>query len=88
MIQRMRAMDNHVHMVVSRNSGYGTGIFSPRGETLAISGGARMVSAEVDLEDLPRTGHDSTFRGVCWYERREPAYGPLAGELLPDPFAQ
>ena len=87
MIQRMRAMDNHVYMVVSRNSGYGTGVFSPRGEVLAIAGGTPVVCADVDLEDLPRTGHDSTFRGVCWYERREPAYGPLAGELLPDPFA-
>ena len=41
MIQRVRAMDNHVYMVVSRNVGYGTGVFSPRGETLAISGGHR-----------------------------------------------
>ena len=88
MIQRVRAMDSHVHMVISRNSGYGTGVFSPRGETLAISGGARVVSADVDLSDLPRTGHDSTFRSVCWYERREPTYTPLSGGLLPDPFAE
>jgi len=85
-IQRVRAMDNQVYMVISRNSGYGSGIFSPRGEVLALSGGGRVAWADVDLEDLPRTGHDATFRGVCWYERREPAYGPLAGELLPDPF--
>lgn len=88
MIQRVRAMDNHVYMVVSRNSGYGTGIFSPRGETLAMSGGARVVHADVDLADLPRTGHDSTFKAVCWYERREPAYGALSGGLLPDPFGK
>ena len=88
MIQRMRAMDNHVYMVVSRNSGIGTGVFSPRGTTLAMSGGAqRVVHADVDLEDLPRVGPGATFRGVCWYERREPTYGPLAGSLLPDPFA-
>ena len=87
MIQRMRAMDNHVYMVVSRNSGYGTGIFSPRGAALAMSGGAaRVVHADVDLEDLPRMWLGATFRGVCWYERREPTYGPLAGSLLPDPF--
>jgi N-carbamoylputrescine amidase len=85
-IQRVRAMDNQVYMVISRNSGYGTGIFSPRGEVLAISGGARVVHADVDLEDLPRVGQDATFRGVCWYERREPTYGELAGSLLPDPF--
>ncbi|MEW6356083.1 MAG: carbon-nitrogen hydrolase family protein [Planctomycetota bacterium] len=88
MIQRVRAMDSHVHMVISRNSGYGTGVFSPRGETLAISGGRRVVFADVDLSDLPRTGHESTFKGVCWYERREPTYAPLSGGLLPDPFAK
>ena len=87
MIQRMRAMDNHVHMVVSRNSGYGTGIFSPKGEVLAMSGGRAVEHADVDLADLPRQFQGSTFRGVCWYERREPTYGPLAGELLRDPFA-
>jgi len=86
-IQRVRAMDNHVYMVISRNNGYGSGVFSPRGEILAVSGGRRVVWADVDLEDLPRNGHDATFRGVCWYERREPAYGALAGGLLPDPFA-
>ncbi|MBN1672964.1 MAG: carbon-nitrogen hydrolase family protein [Kiritimatiellae bacterium] len=87
MIQRVRAMDNHVYMVVSRNQGYGTGVFSPRGETLALSGGKPVVWADVDLEDLSRMGGGSTFRGVCWYERREPAYAALAGALLPDPFA-
>ena len=87
MIQRMRAMDNHVYMVVSRNSGYGTGIFSPKGEVLAMSGGRAVEHADVDLADLPRQFQGSTFRGVCWYERREPTYGPLAGELLRDPFA-
>jgi predicted amidohydrolase len=87
MIQCVRAMDNHVYMVVSRNSGYGTGIFSPRGEVLAMSGGRRVVWADVDLEDLPRTGGGATFKGVCWYERREPAYRDMAGAFLADPFA-
>lgn len=89
MIQRMRAMDNHVYMVVSRNWTYGTGIFSPRGETLAVSGGTqRLVWADVDLEDLPRCVGDATYKGICWYERREPAYGELSGDLMPDPFAK
>ena len=88
MIQRMRAMDNHVYMVVSRNWLYGTGVFSPRGETLVISGGTRLVWADVDLEDLPVAANGVTFRGMCWYERREPAYGELSGDLLPDPFAK
>ena len=88
MIQCVRAMDNHVYMVVSRNTGYGTGVFSPRGEVLAMSGGRRVVSADVDLEDLPRTRAGATFQGICWYERREPAYRDMAGDFLPDPFAQ
>jgi len=85
-IHRVRAMDNQVWMVISRNSGYGTGIFSPRGEVLGVSGGARVVHADVDLEDIPREGHHATFRGVAWYERREPTYAEMAGGLLPDPF--
>lgn len=89
LIQRMRAMDNHVYMVVSCNSGYGTGIFSPRGEVLAMSGGeVRVVYADIDLEDQPRMWLGATFKNVCWYERREPAYGPLAGDFLPDPFTE
>ncbi|MBM4046246.1 MAG: carbon-nitrogen hydrolase family protein [Planctomycetes bacterium] len=78
-IQRVRAMDNQLYMVISRNNGYGTGVFSPRGEVLALSGGAQLVHADVDLEDLPRTWTGATFRGVAWWERREPTYGPLMG---------
>jgi len=85
-IQCMRAMDNHVYMVISRNDGPGSGIFSPRGLTLAISAGEPVVYADVDLEDLPQMSSGATFRGVCWHERREPTYGDLAGEFLPDPF--
>ncbi|MCX6993006.1 MAG: carbon-nitrogen hydrolase family protein [Kiritimatiellaeota bacterium] len=89
MIQRMRAMDNHVYMVVARNSGLGTGIFGPRGDTLGLSGGCKqVVHTQVDLEDVPLDFLGATFRGVCWYERREPAYGPLVKALLNDPFAK
>ena len=88
LIQRMRAMDNHVYMVVARNNGYGSGIFSPRGEVLAVSGGGQLVHADVDLSDLALTWTGARFRDVCWYMRREPAYGPLSGDLLPDPFAE
>ncbi|OGV81792.1 MAG: hypothetical protein A3K19_26365 [Lentisphaerae bacterium RIFOXYB12_FULL_65_16] len=86
MIQRMRAMDNHVYMVVSRNSGVGTGIFSPRGRTLTMSGGTPLVYADVDLADLPREFLGTTFRGICWCERREPTYAPLVQALVEDPF--
>jgi predicted amidohydrolase len=78
-IQRVRAMDNQLTMVISRNEGIGCGIFSPRGEVLALSQGERLVHAPVDLADLPLTWPGATFRGVAWWERREPTYGPLVG---------
>lgn len=87
LIQRMRAMDNHVYMVVARNNGYGSGVFSPRGEVLAVSGGGAVVHADVDLNALAATWTGARFRDVAWHMRREPAYGPLSGGLLPDPFA-
>ncbi|MDH7571669.1 MAG: carbon-nitrogen hydrolase family protein, partial [Armatimonadota bacterium] len=80
-IQRVRAMDNQLYLLIARNNGVGSGVFSPRGEVLAFSGGARLTHAEVDLEDLPVTGTGASFRGVAWWERREPAYGPLVGNL-------
>lgn len=89
MIQKMRAMDNQIYVVAARNSGYGSGIFSPRGEILAISGESRaVVWADVDLEDLPQPWVGSSFKAITWYERREPAYGPLVGGHMPDPFCR
>jgi len=85
-IQSVRAMDNQIHMVISRNSGYGSGVFSPTGEVLALSGGKTVVWADVDLNDPPRTTTGATFRGVCWFERREPTYGPMLGKDMRDPF--
>lgn len=80
-IQRVRAMDNQLYMVISRNTGYGSGVFSPRGEVLALSGGRQVVHADVDLADLPRTWTGAAFRGVAHWVRREPAYGPLVEGL-------
>ncbi len=89
MIHKMRAMDNQVHMVVARNNGYGTGIFSPRGEMLAMGGENRsIVWADVDLNDAPQTWTGASFKAVCWYERREPAYGQLCGGCFPNPFGR
>ena len=89
LIQRMRALDNQLYVVASRNSGYGSGVFSPRGEILAMGGeGRSIVWADVNLEDFPQTWTGSSFKAITWYERREPAYGPLSGALWPDPFAK
>lgn len=85
-IQRVRAMDNQLYMLISRNSGFGTGIFAPDGNILALSCGRQLVTADVDLSQPPRTVYGATYRGVCWFERREPTYGPLVGQDVEDPF--
>lgn len=82
MIHQMRAMDNQMYMVVSRNTGVGSGIFAPDGTTLVMDGGNQpIVHADVDLARLQRVS--ITFKEKAWYTRRESTYGVLAGELLP-----
>ncbi len=76
-IQRTRAMDNQIWLVISRNNGPGTGVFAPDGSVLALASDKRLVYADVDLNELPRTWTWATARNVCWWERREPAYSPL-----------
>ncbi len=81
LIQRMRAMDNHIYLVATRNNGVGTGIFSPEGKVLVVNGGDRPILwADVNIDDLKQAWNGSSFKAICWQERREPAYGPLAGE--------
>jgi len=76
-IQRTRAMDNQLWMVISRNTGQGTAVIAPTGDVLALAASKRLVHADVDLSALPRTWTWATFRNVAWWERREPTYGPL-----------
>lgn len=76
-IQRTRAMDNQLYLVISRNNGVGTGIFGPSGDILALAGDKRLVVADVDLSVLPKTFVWATARAVAWWERREPTYLPL-----------
>lgn len=82
MIHQMRAMDNQMYMVVSRNNGVGSGIFAPDGTTLVMDGGGQpIVHADVDLNQRQRVA--MTFKEKAWYSRRESVYGVLAGERLP-----
>ena len=82
LVQRMRAMDNHIYLVAARNNGVGSGVFAPWGEVLVVNGGDRPVLwADVDVDDLKQTWNGSSFKAVCWHERREPAYGSFSGEM-------
>ncbi len=82
LIMQMRAMDNQVYLVVSRNNGIGTGIFSPDGTTLALNEGDEpIVAADVNLSELKRVW--TAFKVKNRYVRRESTYGNLAGSLLP-----
>jgi hypothetical protein len=86
MIQRVRALDNQVFMVVSRNGGPGSGVFSLRGETLAISLGQGIAAATVDLNDLPQSWTGGTLRGIDRYQRRESVYVQPNTGGVNDPF--
>lgn len=82
LIQRMRAMDNHIYLVAARNNSVGSGVFAPWGEVLVVNGGDRPILwTDVNVDDLRQTWNGSTFKAVCWHERREPAYGPIGGEM-------
>jgi len=77
-IQKVRAMDNQVYMVISVNAGIGTCIVSPCGEVLDMLQGRRRIAfADVELSDWPRTTLHSTFRNVNRWVRRQPTYTPL-----------
>ena len=82
-IQSVRAMDNQLHMVVSRNNGLGTCIVSPTGEVLDMLQGRRRIAyADVDLSARPRTWLHSTFVGSEHWVRRQPTYTPLVSGTI------
>ncbi|MDQ1733463.1 MAG: hypothetical protein QOK10_3622 [Pseudonocardiales bacterium] len=79
-IQRARAMDNHLYVAAARIGGVGTGIFAPDGEILAMDyGESPLVMADIDLDDLRRHPTGPPYRDVIWFQRRDIAYGELAG---------
>jgi predicted amidohydrolase len=74
-IQRSRALDNHLYVVAARNAGVGTGIFGPDGTVLAMDyGDAPLVTAEVDVHDLRRHPTGPPYRDVIRYQRRPDVY--------------
>jgi N-carbamoylputrescine amidase len=80
-IQRARALDNHLYVVAARIAGVGTGIFGPDGSILAMDyGDSPLVTADVDLDDLRRHPTGPSYHDVIWFQRREFAYTELAGQ--------
>lgn len=75
-IQRTRAMDNQLCMVIARNMGRGSCIIDRSGAVLAYNDGAcDLVAADVELDDAYRKWNGGCFRQVNWRQRRPQLYG-------------
>jgi N-carbamoylputrescine amidase len=80
-IQRTRAMDNQVCMVVARNMGRGSCIIDRSGAVLAYSDGTEdLVVADVPRDDGYRKWNGGCFRQVNWRQRRPQLYGAFTEE--------
>ncbi len=78
-IQRTRAMDNQLCMVVARNMGRGSCIIDRSGEVKAYNDGTQdMVVAEIEQDDGYRKWNGGCFRQVNWRQRRPHLYGSYA----------
>ena len=79
-IQRARAMDNHIYMVICRNNGEGSCIIAPDGDVLAYnSGDTNIIAAEIEPDRLWRVARGATYRDSVWAERRPHLYENLYG---------
>jgi predicted amidohydrolase len=75
-IQRTRAMDNQLCMVVARNRGRGSCIIDRSGEILAYNDGTQdVIVADVAIDDGFRKWNGGCFRQVNWRQRRPHLYG-------------
>jgi predicted amidohydrolase len=75
-IMRVRALDNQLTMVVSRNEGQGSCIINRKGDFLAFNEGDRdFVWADVPPREAYREGDGYCFRDVNWVQRRPRVYG-------------
>ncbi len=73
-IQRTRALDNHLCMVIARNNAVGSCIINPRGDVLAWNeGDADYVAADIRLRDY-RYWNGGSLRDVIWGQRRPRLY--------------
>ncbi|NKB71656.1 MAG: hypothetical protein GKR89_31665 [Candidatus Latescibacteria bacterium] len=75
-IQRTRAMDNQLCMVVARNRSKGSCIIDRSGEILAYNDGSQdVIVADVAMDDGFRKWNGGCFRQVNWRQRRPHLYG-------------
>ena len=80
-IQRVRAMDAQLTMVIARNEAQGSCIIDRKGDILAYNEGDRdYIVADVSPDDGYRTWNDGCFRGVNWAQRRPHLYGAFVDE--------
>jgi len=84
-IQRTRAMDSQLCMVVARNMSRGSCVIDRSGEVLAHNDGTSdYVVAEVARDDGYRKWNGGCFRQVNWRQRRPHLYG---AHTVSDPTA-
>jgi len=84
LIQRAKALENQVYLVIARNAGRGSGIFAPDSTVLALDEGqSPIIYADIDLSRRLCTNTGAPYKDVCWYDRREPLYTMLTGSRLP-----
>jgi N-carbamoylputrescine amidase len=80
-IQRTRAMDNQLCMVIARNRGRGSCVIDRSGEVLAYNDGNQdLVVADVARDDGYRKWNGGCFRQVNWRQRRPHLYGAYTQE--------
>ena len=75
-IQRTRALDNQLCMVIARNTARGSCVISRKGDVLAWNeGDVDSIFAEVDLDGGYRIFDGDDFVDVNWMQRRPHLYG-------------
>ncbi|MFC2076102.1 nitrilase-related carbon-nitrogen hydrolase [candidate division KSB1 bacterium] len=78
-IMRMRALDNHVWLLVARNEGELSYIINPAGDIVAsMNKGQDLITADIDLNFRTWSWIDSDFYNRYWRERRPSAYESMS----------
>ena len=78
-IQRTRALDNQLCMVIARNNAIGSCIIDRRGDVLAWNEGDReWIAATVNPQDVCRYWTGEELRDVNWVQRRPHLYAEYA----------